>query len=373
MDTLFRLSQNIEGFSNIDETKYFFNNILPERDNNHFFNVNRLLQIKPNEIIYFAYAGYLVAKATFAGEIIEDYDRDPKYNFGHKLTNIQIINSNQKLNTKIFSTRTTYLDTKEKLDEIKRILDLSSKKNSSSSYQGENLTKEQVFEKWLILNNRPSRYSKTLHTISNDLKKEHYKDYDLYSVDNSHTLQKIKKDYLSIKKLFEKNKRGQNMYNSAFNRYIDFLKETEEDFLLDDIEKIIGHDIPLSTESKNLVKCRIGQGNFRDSLINYWKGCAVTKFDKIELLIASHIKPWSESTNSERLDLFNGLLLTPNLDKLFDKGYISFDNSGNILISSELNNYSLLGLKKEMAIEIKEEHKKYLEFHRNEIFKDYNQ
>ncbi len=372
MDTLFRLSQNIEGFNNIDETKDFFRNILPARDNNHFFNVKRLLQIKPNEIVYFAYAGYLVAKATFTGEIIEDYDRDAKYNFGHKLTNIQIINSNQKLNTKIFSTRTTYLSTKEKVDEIKRILDISSDKSSASSYQGKNLTKEQAFEKWLIINNRPSRYSKTLHTISNDLKKEKYKDYDLYSINSSHTLQRIKKDYLGINKLFEKNKRGQNMYNSAFNRYIDFLKEIKENFLLDDIEEIIGHHIPLSTESKNLVKCRIGQGNFREALINYWKGCAVTKFDKIELLIASHIKPWSDSTNSERLDVFNGLLLTPNLDKLFDKGYISFDNSGYILISSELNNYSLLGLKKEMAIDIKKEHKKYLEFHRNEIFKDYS-
>ncbi len=365
MDILFRLSQNVEGFYDIEETKDFFRNILPERDNNHFFNVNRLLQIKSNEIIYFSYSGYLVAKATFVGKIIEDYDRDEKYNFGHKLTNIQIIDSNEKLNSEILSTRTTYLDTKEKMNEVKRALDIVELSN-----KGKNLTKEQSFEKWLIANNRPSRYSKTLNTISNNLKKENYKNYDLYSVNSSNTIQKIKRDYLRINKLFDKNKRGQNMYNSAFNRYIDFLKETKEEFLLDDIEEIIGYKIPLSTETRNLIKCRIGQGNFREKLINYWKGCSVTKFDKIELLIASHIKPWRESTNSERLDLFNGLLLTPNLDKLFDKGYISFDNSGHILISSELNNYALIGLEKEMTIDIKEEHKKYLEFHRNEIFKN---
>lgn len=365
MDVLFRLSQNIEGFYDIEETKDFFLNILPERDNNHFFNVNRLLQIKSNEIIYFSYSGYLVAKATYTGNIIEDYDRDEKYNYGHELSNIKIIDSNLKLNSEILSTRTTYIGTKEKINEVKRVLEIDTLSN-----KGKNSIREQAFKKWLIRNNRPVRYSKTLNTISNDLKKENYKNYDLYSISSSNTIKKIKKDYLSFNTLFEKNNRGQNMYNSAFNRYIDFLKETKEDFLLDDIEEIIGHKIPLSTEIKNLVKCRIGQGNFREKLINYWKGCSVTKFDKIELLIASHIKPWRESTNSERLDLFNGLLLTPNIDKLFDKGYISFDNFGHIIISSELNNYALIGLKKDMKINIQEEHKKYLEFHRNEIFKN---
>ena len=228
--------------------------------------------------------------------------------------------------------------------------------------------KEQSFENWLIKNNRPLRYSKTLITISKDLKKVNYNDYDLYSIQNVNTAKRIKDDYLNIDEYYEKNSRGQNMYNSALNRYMEFLEENNDNILIEDIEEIIGKKIPINTEKENLVKCRIGQGDFREKLINYWNGCSVTKFQKIEILIASHIKPWRDSNNEERLDLFNGLLLTPNLDKLFDKGYISFDNNGKILISKELINYEILGIHKNMNVNIEKEHKKYLEYHRNNIY-----
>lgn len=139
--------------------------------------------------------------------------------------------------------------------------------------------------------------------------------------------------------------------------------------LINDINNIIKTDIPLSTEKENLIKCRIGQGEFRDKLIDYWKGCSVTGLKQNDILIASHIKPWSKSNNKERLDLFNGLLLLPTIDKLFDKGYISFDENGNILISKHLTEDENLGINKQMKIDIKEEHKKYLQFHRSNIFK----
>lgn len=143
----------------------------------------------------------------------------------------------------------------------------------------------------------------------------------------------------------------------------------EEDALLNDIKKIIGPSSLLNTEKEDLVKCRIGQGVFREGLIAYWKGCSVTGFQKIEILIASHIKPWSLSTDDERLDVYNGLLLLPNLDKLFDKGYISFDDNGKIVISNYLENYQILGVSENMKINIKDEHKKYLAIHRKKIYK----
>jgi len=118
------------------------------------------------------------------------------------------------------------------------------------------------------------------------------------------------------------------------------------------------------TEKDNLIKSRLGQGSFRKDLVNYWKGCSVTGIKQVDILIASHIKPWKDATDEERLDSFNGLLLIPTLDKLFDKGYISFDESGKIIISSFLENASLLGVSKDMKINISGRHQKYLQFHR---------
>jgi HNH endonuclease len=91
-----------------------------------------------------------------------------------------------------------------------------------------------------------------------------------------------------------------------------------------------------STEREAIVKARIGQGPFRWSLIQRWTSCAVTACSEILILRASHIKPWRVCNNHERLDVNNGLLLTPNLDALFDIGRISFDDAGRILISDRL-------------------------------------
>jgi hypothetical protein len=96
---------------------------------------------------------------------------------------------------------------------------------------------------------------------------------------------------------------------------------------------------PLSdTEKDALVKIRVGQGYFRDALIDRWKGCAVTRCKDPALLLASHIKPWSKcTTRAERLSPDNGLLLTPNLDKAFDRGFISFDDNMKMVIHPGLD------------------------------------
>ena len=121
------------------------------------------------------------------------------------------------------------------------------------------------------------------------------------------------------------------------------------------------------TERETVVQSRVGQGRFRSKLINYWRECAITGCQTIEILNSSHIKPWRESNNKERLDVYNGLLLVPNLDSLFDRGLITFDNNGKIIISDLLDNNDRdkLGIHSEMSIKkLEEPHKKYLEYHR---------
>ena len=91
------------------------------------------------------------------------------------------------------------------------------------------------------------------------------------------------------------------------------------------------------TERISIVLSRVGQGIFREKVIAHWKACAVTNSTTVPLLRAPHIKPWRNSTNIGRLDPFNGLLLTPNIDSAFDAGYITLDPNGKIIPSHLLN------------------------------------
>ena len=88
------------------------------------------------------------------------------------------------------------------------------------------------------------------------------------------------------------------------------------------------------------------------------------------MLLASHIKPWSKSSDYERLDQFNGLLLTPNLDRAFDQGLISFSETGLIILSKSLKDAQKLGISSGMNIELTKEHQQYMKFHREIVFKN---
>lgn len=125
-----------------------------------------------------------------------------------------------------------------------------------------------------------------------------------------------------------------------------------------------------ATEKQQLVKARIGQGQFREQLLSYWGKCSLTGCEVQGVLRASHIKPWRVCTNKERLDVFNGLLLSPNMDVLFDKGLISFENSGSIRISSQLTEDAMktLGCNLDMRISMRPEHAKYMAYHRENQF-----
>lgn len=127
------------------------------------------------------------------------------------------------------------------------------------------------------------------------------------------------------------------------------------------------------TERQQVIQSRIGQGKFRSDLEQYWGRCAVTGCQRVEILRASHIKPWREANNKERLDVYNGLLLVPNLDVTFDAGFISFDDDGKIMISRYLNedDQIKIGIHPNLGISgITEQHIKYLQYHRKHIFRN---
>jgi predicted restriction endonuclease len=95
---------------------------------------------------------------------------------------------------------------------------------------------------------------------------------------------------------------------------------------------------PTVTERSGLVTSRVGQGAYRKRIIHRWEyKCAVTSFNKLEILIASHIVPWAEASDTERLDVNNGILLSPTYDALFDRHLISFDNKGKIILTDQID------------------------------------
>ena len=130
------------------------------------------------------------------------------------------------------------------------------------------------------------------------------------------------------------------------------------------------------TEIERLVRQRIGQQSYRSAMMDYWGGaCAVTGISIPEVLRASHAKPWAEClSDEERLNVFNGFLLSANLDALFDRFLISFENSGKLITSPKisLEQREALGLHKSLSLRwIAEEHLEYLEHHRKEFSNRY--
>jgi hypothetical protein len=133
-------------------------------------------------------------------------------------------------------------------------------------------------------------------------------------------------------------------------------------------------DLPASTEAERLVIQRVGQDIFRRGLIEYWQGqCAVTQLDVIPLLKGSHIRPWAAcDTDVQRLDVFNGLLLAPHVDALFDGGWISFSDSGEVIVSELLpiSARSHLGVRPDWKLaSVTDCHKAYIAYHRDKVFR----
>ncbi len=154
------------------------------------------------------------------------------------------------------------------------------------------------------------------------------------------------------------------------------LSKTLPDELLHVFEKKVA-SLPKTTEAERLVVQRVGQDVFRNGLLEYWEGrCAITGLAVPELLRASHIKPWADcATDGERLDVFNGLLLAPQLDAAFDRGFITIADNGGVSVSDALGIESrrLLGLDAPLRLRsLSDGHRGFLPWHRERIFRGPN-
>ena len=136
-------------------------------------------------------------------------------------------------------------------------------------------------------------------------------------------------------------------------------------------EEIKSSNIQGSTRTA-VIKARVNQSVFRKLLLERFPcKCRLCGIENDKLLIASHIKPWVDSTSTEKVDVNNGFLFCPNHDRLFNQGLISFDNSGKILISSLLssNDLTFTNIHDHMHINLNDANRPYLRYHRNHIFK----
>jgi hypothetical protein len=132
-------------------------------------------------------------------------------------------------------------------------------------------------------------------------------------------------------------------------------------------------DTPPVTSRLSNVELRVGHGKFRAEVRQRWGGvCSVTGVGLDGLLVASHIKPWRDANDHERLDPDNGLLLSPAYDALFDKGYIGFRPTGDVVFSPSLNpeQAKLLGVAQDAKVEgLSDGNKEYLAYHLREVLR----
>ncbi|MEM9338057.1 MAG: HNH endonuclease [Bacteroidota bacterium] len=155
------------------------------------------------------------------------------------------------------------------------------------------------------------------------------------------------------------------------NKYLipDELKSTRS--IAEPKEVYNGIRKPNVTERSGLITSRVGQGAYRKSILHRWSyKCAATGYDDTRILIASHIQPWKDATDEQRLDVDNGILLSPDFDALFDKYLISFDVSGKIILGSEIKNTSLISLGitgKEKIDRLTDGNKHYLTKHNQKV------
>ena len=129
----------------------------------------------------------------------------------------------------------------------------------------------------------------------------------------------------------------------------------------------------IETEKLALIRARRGQGLFKENVMRMERACRITKVDNPSHLIGSHIKPWRDSNNEQRLDGENGLLLTPSIDHLFDRGFISFEGDGRLLVSPVADALSLrrMGVATGDKVNVGDfssGQRRYLEFHREDVF-----
>lgn len=138
-----------------------------------------------------------------------------------------------------------------------------------------------------------------------------------------------------------------------------------------DIQNVLGDVKIQATVKQQLVNARVGQGFFRSMIELIEPSCRLTGVTDRRFLRASHIKPWAVSNNQERLDGYNGLLLSPHVDHLFDKGFVSFTNGGELMVAKSLPESVLESWHLTASVTAKpllpRQHP-YMQYHREHVF-----
>lgn len=150
------------------------------------------------------------------------------------------------------------------------------------------------------------------------------------------------------------------------------LTSDESPSVKNEVNSIQNNNRIKKSDKIQLINARIGQGKFRKELIEELQSCPFTGINDSRLLIASHIKPWKDSNNKDRLSTKNGLLLSPTMDKLFDRGFISFNKNKKLLISPWLTSEARKQLRLDEFVYLDDlpiqGREKYMEYHRNNVF-----
>ena len=150
---------------------------------------------------------------------------------------------------------------------------------------------------------------------------------------------------------------------------LEFVTPEEELAVVDEI--IMRTDIG-ATQKTQIINSRRGQGVFKAQVWQVERACRITKVTKPGHLIASHIKPWNKSNDAEKISGYNGLLLAPHIDHLFDKGFISFEGNGNLILSGQLDSSVLDKWRIDKNINVgnfRNEQQPFLEYHRDVVLK----
>lgn len=231
------------------------------------------------------------------------------------------------------------------------------------------------FEKWLsvntdLANSTVEHYKRAVKAISKDMLilgviNKSLMEMSLLELDIAINNINVNPEFVA------KNIKGNRMYGTGLSRYRYFLMINGN---VDDVineDDLIGN-VP-NTMKEIIVKARIGQGLYRSKLMKkYDSKCMVTGINHPKLLVASHIKPWSVCSNVERIDENNGLLLSSNIDKLFDCGLITFKDDGEMKVSKFVgsNNEHILNIFDGLKVNLKAsiELLRYLEYHRDILF-----
>ena len=177
--------------------------------------------------------------------------------------------------------------------------------------------------------------------------------------------------YITIVKLV--NQQGELFY--YFKLFADYFGDIQHPYITKQEEKEI-EELERNEDGLILTRARRGQGKYRQKLLDLCPYCPITMVSDDRILIASHIKPWAKSNDTEKIDPMNGFMFTPTFDYLFDRGFMTFTEDKRTKLSPFLSKmtYSKLGISDskiiyQLPLEGREE---YMKYHRKEIFQGSN-